>query len=199
MPIPLTLAVIPVLLASSSPSLMETLKTVTATPPSVEETVTKPPEPKPKQLICKGCNSNELSTLSFFYSQGITDKNALATIMGNIKQESMFIPNICEGGQRTSYKGCRSGGYGLIQWTSIGRYNGLGFHASTTGLSPSSLDGQLSFLVTEPRWKEIEPRMKIPGKSINQYMSYTYRWIGWGIHGARTHYAYDYRNRFVYV
>ena len=56
----------------------------------------------------------------------ITDKNALATILGNIKQESMFISNICEGGARVEYPNCHRGGYGLIQWTTEARYLGLG-------------------------------------------------------------------------
>ncbi len=39
--------------------------------------------------------------------------------MGNIRQESTFVPNICEGGSRTSWGNCGRG-YGLIQWTSEG-------------------------------------------------------------------------------
>jgi hypothetical protein len=76
-----------------------------------------PEKPKVKRLVCKGCNHNESLTLEFLQNRGITDKNAIATIMGNIRQESTFTPNICEGGARVSYSGCRSGGYGLIQWT----------------------------------------------------------------------------------
>jgi len=152
---------------------------------------------QPKRLICEGCNDNENRTLAFLQSEGITDKNALATIMGNIRQESTFVPNICEGGARTSYGGCRWGGYGLIQWTSTGRYNGLGSHASTRGLNPATLDAQLSYLVTEPQWKRIEQSLKTPGKSINHYMGHAYSWLGWGHHGARTHYAHDYARRFT--
>ena len=58
------------------------------------------PKPKEKRLICKGCNENENATLAFFQDRGIKDRNALATIMGNIKQESNFHANICEGGSR---------------------------------------------------------------------------------------------------
>jgi len=83
--------------------------------------VAPPPKPKEKRLICKGCNEFENDTLAFFQERGIKDRNALATIMGNIKQESMFVPNICEGGSRTSWNNCY-GGYGLIQWTSANRY-----------------------------------------------------------------------------
>jgi len=57
----------------------------------------------------------------------ISDRNALATILGNIKSESNFHANICEGGARVPYNSCHRGGYGLIQWTSTGRYLGLRF------------------------------------------------------------------------
>ena len=153
---------------------------------------------KPKRLICKGCNHNENRTLAFLQDKGITDKNALAAIMGNIRQESTFVPNICEGGARTSYWGCRSGGYGLIQWTCANRYHGLGSHARRVGSDPSTLETQLSYMLTENQWKRIENRMKTPGKSIDSYMNYAYSWIGWGHHGARTSYAYDYARKFTW-
>jgi len=166
-----------------------------------EKTATKevaPEKPKEIRLICKGCNENENQTLAFLQEEGITDRNALATIMGNIKQESMFVPNICEGGSRTSWNNC-GGGYGLIQWTSANRYYGLGDFAKKHGGSPSSLQTQLRYLTNEVQWQRIEDRMKTPGKSINSYMNYAYSWIGWGIHGARTHYAHEYANRLITV
>ena len=117
-------------------------------PPVVEETATKEvakPKPKETRLICKGCNQNENEALKYFQDIGIKDRNALATIMGNIKQESTFVPNVCEGGSRRSYSSCW-GGYGLIQWTSANRYYGLGDFAKKYGGSPSSLDTQLRYL-----------------------------------------------------
>ena len=152
---------------------------------------------KEKRLICKGCNHNESLTLEFLQNRGITDKNALATIMGNIRQESTFTPNVCEGGARVSYSGCRSGGYGLIQWTDSSRYNGLGNHAARIGGNPSSLNTQLDYMLYEGDWKMIEPYMKKPGKSINDYMGLARKWIRWGHHGARTDFAYDYSKRMV--
>ena len=156
-----------------------------------------PEKPKVKRLVCKGCNHNESLTLEFLQNRGITDKNALATIMGNIRQESTFTPNICEGGARVSYSGCRSGGYGLIQWTNASRYNGLGNHAARIGGNPSSLNTQLDYMLYEGDWKMIEPYMKKPGKSINDYMGLARKWIRWGHHGARTDFAYDYSKRMV--
>ena len=83
--------------------------------------VAPPEKPKEKRLICKGCNENENVALEYFQDIGIKDRNALATIMGNIRQESTFVPNICEGGSRTSYYNCGRG-YGLIQFTSANRW-----------------------------------------------------------------------------
>jgi hypothetical protein len=157
-----------------------------------------PEKPKEKRLICKGCNEYENVTLAYFQDRGIKDRNALATIMGNIRQESTFIPNICEGGSRTSWSNCGRG-YGLIQWTSADRYYGLGDFAKKFGGSPSSLQTQLGYLTTEVQWKRIEDRMKTPGKSINRYMDYAYSWIGWGHHGARTSYAHDYASKLITV
>jgi hypothetical protein len=156
-----------------------------------------PEKPKEKRLICKGCNKYESRTLAFLQDRGIYDKNALATIMGNIRQESTFIPNICEGGARVSYHSCRSGGYGLIQWTDSARYNGLGRHATKIGANPSSLETQLDYMLNESDWRMIERHMKTPGRTINDYMRLARKWIRWGHHGARTDYAYNYANKMI--
>ena len=164
-----------------------------------QETETKevvPEKPKVTRLICKGCNHNESRTLDFLQDRGVTDKNALATIMGNIRQESTFTPNICEGGARVSYPNC-GGGYGLIQWTNAPRFYGLGKHAARIGANPSSLDTQLDYMLYEGDWKMIEPHMKTPGKSIHDYMRLARKWIRWGHHGARTDYAYNYSKRLI--
>jgi hypothetical protein len=185
--------VFPPLLSAPPPfSVIEEFDTKTATKEVAPE------KSKEKRLICKGCNENENVTLEYFQDIGITDKNALATIMGNIRQESTFVPNVCEGGSRTNYRNCY-GGYGLIQWTSTNRYYGLGDFAKKYGGSPSSLQTQLRYLTTEVQWKKIEDRMKKGGRSIYSYMNDAYSWIGWGIHGARTSYARDYASRLVQV
>ena len=157
-----------------------------------------PDKTKEKRLICKGCSNTEQNALDYFQDIGIKDRNALATIMGNIKQESTFQSNVCEGGSKTSYRNCY-GGYGLIQWTSANRYYGLGDFAKRYGGSPSSLNTQLRYLTNEVQWKRIEEKMKTPGKSIYSYMNVAYSWIGWGHHGARTSYAHDYASRLVQV
>ena len=53
---------------------------------------------------CEDCTAEEQYVLAQIQEHTkITDRNALATIMGNIKQESNFTANVCEGGARVSY------------------------------------------------------------------------------------------------
>ena len=127
----------------------------------------------------------------------ITDRNALATIMGNIKQESKFIPNICEGGARVSYRNCYSGGYGLIQWTSVGRYNNLGKFCTKYNCDPSSLEGQTRYMINEKIFQRVLPDFEGGGQTVQQYMVPAYYWLGWGIKGNRELYAYDYTRRLI--
>ena len=147
------------------------------------------------KLIGSGFNYNETEALEFFQNHGITDKMALAVILGNIKQESKFLPNICEGGARVPYSSCYRGGYGLIQWTTSGRYWGLGNYASKSGGDASSLRTQLEYLVTEREWKSACSKFRTPDKSMNYYMNVAYTWLGWGIEGSRGYYSQDYYNR----
>jgi hypothetical protein len=156
------------------------------------------PDPKQKRLICKGCNPNEIFVLNALQKEGIKDKVAIATIMGNIKQESMFIPNICEGGSRVPYHRCYSGGFGTIQWTDSTRYHGLGNFARKYGGDPSTIETQMRYMFYEPDWKMIKDRMSQPGGTVNDYMRLAYRWIRWGHEGPRRHYANQYLNKFTY-
>ena len=151
--------------------------------------------PTEKVWVCEGCSENESKTLEFLQKRGIKDRAALSTVMGNIRQESMFLTDICEGGARVPYHQCHSGGFGLIQFTSAARYHGLGTFSSRYGLDPSSLEAQLRWMVNEPQWVRYEPYLKGEGQSIEYYMKHAYAWLGWGIAGARTQYAYNYYNR----
>ena len=160
-----------------------------------------PTKEEPKEVVeietvsyftCEGCTVQEQMALEAFQDRGITDKLALAALMGNIKHESRFVPDICEGGARVPYHHCGSGGFGLIQWTTVGRYDGLGRHAKLNECDPSTTKCQLGYLFTEREWKKVERHMKTPGKTIEWYMKHAYTWLGWGIHGARTDYAYNY-------
>jgi hypothetical protein len=151
--------------------------------------------PAERRWVGQGFTDVEQKVLDYFQDYGITDRAALAVLLGNVKQESRFETNICEGGTRPGYHGCRRGGFGLIQWTTVGRYSGLGRHANAIGSSPTELDTQLSYLVTEVEWKKVEHIFKDEGRGIASYMNAAYRWLGWGVEGKRTTYAWDYYNR----
>jgi len=173
-------------------------------PPPVDVSVNKekavPIEVIEKKWKCPGCNTNEQYVLEQLQKKTkISDRNALATIMGNIKSESNFHPNICEGGARVPYNACRSGGYGLIQWTSLGRYNNLGKFAKRYGYDPSSLEGQTAYMINESVFQRYLPEFEGPGKTVDQYMVAAYYWLGWGIKGHRQQYAYNYVHKLKYM
>ena len=151
-----------------------------------------------KTWKCPTCSPNEKYVLQQLQEKTkISDRNALATIMGNIKSESNFHPDICEGGARVSYNDCHSGGYGLIQWTSVGRYRNLGIFASRYGYDPSSLEGQTAYMINESVFQRYLPEFEGMGRTVSQYMVPAYYWLGWGIKGYREQYAYDYTKKLV--
>ena len=147
---------------------------------------------------CPTCTPEEKYVLSELQEHTkITDRNALATIMGNIKQESNFTANICEGGARVPYSECHSGGYGLIQWTSVNRYNNLGKFCNNFGCDPSSLEGQTRYMINENIFQRYLPEFEGSGKTVRQYMVPAYYWLGWGIKGNREIYSYNYSKKLV--
>ena len=164
-----------------------------------------PPKAIPIEVVektwkCPGCNKNEQYVLEQLQKKTkITDRNALATIMGNIKSESNFIPNICEGGARVPYNRCLRGGYGLIQWTSTNRYLGLGKFAKKYGCDPSELKCQTAYMINEYSFQKVLPEFEGSGWPVHQYMVPAYYWLGWGIKGYREQYAYNYVKKFVYA
>jgi len=197
----ITLALPTVLLASlagsTTPSRLDkALNEVTVLEAPVVEVATPEEEVAAEpEVSCVGCTANETETLEYLWEYGIKDRVALATIMGNIKQESNFTANICEGGARVPYNRCYSGGYGIIQWTTSNRYYGLGKFAQRYGGDPSSLATQLRYMVEEVQWKRAANTFKTPGLSVGSYMNAAYGWLGWGIHGNRTYYANHYLNK----
>ena len=158
------------------------------------------PEVNNKTWTCPTCSLKEQYVLAELQKETrITDRNALATILGNIKQESNFHPDICEGGARVPYDRCYSGGYGLIQWTSINRYNNLGKFCNKYDCDPSSLEGQTRYMINESVFQRYLPEFEGSGQTVSQYMIPAYYWLGWGIKGYREQYAYDYTKKMIYV
>ena len=167
---------------------------------SVDKEKATPIEVVKKSWKCEGCSPEENYVLEQLQDKTrISDVNALATLMGNIKQESKFIPNICEGGAIVSYTDCLSGGYGLIQWTSTGRYKGLGNFAAKYGCDPSTLQCQTRYMINEPIFQKYLPEFEGRGYTISQYMVPAYYWLGWGIKGNREVYAYQYKEKMVWA
>ena len=167
----------------------------TAPPPVQIPVVNFEEEPTWK---CPDCSPEEKYVLEQIQEKTkITDRNALATILGNIKQESMFHPDICEGGARVPYNSCHSGGYGLIQWTTEKRYLGLGSFCKKYDCDPSSLEGQTQYMINENQFQAVLPEFEGRGYSIDQYMVPAYYWLGWGIKGNRENYSYNYSKQLI--
>ena len=168
--------------------------------PTKEDIVSIPVVPYEPSWQCLDCSPEEKYVLEQLQDQTrITDRNALATIMGNIKQESKFHSNICEGGARVPYDDCHRGGYGLIQWTSTQRYLGLNYFANKYGCDPSTLECQTRYMINENQFQKVLPEFEGGGQSISQYMVPAYYWLGWGIKGKRELYAYNYTKKMVLV
>ena len=110
----------------------------------------------------------------------ITDKYALATILGNIKQESRFHSNICEGGSRVPYHRCYSGGYGIIQWTTENRYAGLGTFARKYKCDPSYLNCQVRYMISEKQFQTALSKFTQNGRSVRYYMKACLLLVGVG-------------------
>ena len=162
----------------------------------VEEPKIQTPPIIPTTWKCPDCTPNEQYVLSELQEHTrISDRNALATIMGNIKQESKFIPNICEGGARVPYSDCHRGGYGLIQWTTEKRYLGLGNFCKKYDCDPSTLEGQTRYMINENVFQRYLPMFEGNGQTVTQYMVPAYYWLGWGIEGPRQTYAYEYTKK----
>ena len=145
---------------------------------------------------CPDCTPEEKYVLKKIQEHTrITDRNALATILGNIKQESNFRANVCEGGARVSYDGCHSGGYGIVQWTSTNRYIGLGVFANHYGCNPSTLECQTRYMINEDVFQLYLPEFEGSGKTVSEYMYPAYSWLGWGIKGNREVYSHEYTKK----
>jgi hypothetical protein len=125
-------------------------------------------------------------------SAGVTDRTALAVILGNIQQESTFKSNVCEGGAIVPYDRCLDGGYGLIQWTSKHRYLGLGTFCAKRNSDPSGLKCQTAYLIDEMKFRDDLSSFQTPHQTIPYYMNAAYYWLGWGVHGNRTKHTYSF-------
>ena len=147
-------------------------------------------------ITCPDCTPAQQYVLKQLQdSAEVTDKTALAVLLGNIQQESQFTPNICEGGAIVPYDQCLRGGYGLIQWTSKNRYDGLGIFCKKYECDPSSLKGQTQYMINEMRFRGDLYAFQTNHQTVDYYMNSAYYWLGWGVHGKRTTYSYTFLNK----
>lgn len=149
-------------------------------------------------LVCALCTPTEVTVINELQKDGITDKNAVATILGNIKQESGFNPLACEGYYPRSansywdcYKNTR-GGFGLIQWTSELRIRGLGTFCAKYGCNPNTTAGQMRYLLNEYDFVRVRGVFETPNLPLQRYKDASYRWLRWGITGPRWTYTHQY-------
>jgi len=147
-------------------------------------------------IECPECTAQQQYVLEQFQVQAeVTDKVALAVLMGNVQQESNFKSNICEGGAIVPYDNCLRGGYGLIQWTTQARYDGLGLFCKRYNCDPSSIQGQTRYMINEMKFRNDLYAFQTNHQSVTYYMNSAYYWLGWGIHGNRTKHTYTFLNK----
>jgi hypothetical protein len=147
-------------------------------------------------IECPQCTPAEQYVLEQLQLKAeIKDKVALAVVMGNIQQESRFQSKVCEGGAIVPYDRCLRGGYGLIQWTTPGRYYGLGRFCKRYGCDPSSLEGQTRYMINELQFRHELNHFQTNHQQLSYYMNAAYYWLGWGIKGNRERYAYSFLNK----
>jgi surface antigen len=100
-------------------------------------------------------NDKVSQIMNYFVGQGLTAPQA-AGITGNIQSESAgtFNPRIVQGGSFADSP-TPNVGYGLVQWTTAGRQQGLKDFAAKEGLPVSSMKLQLDYI-----WQELNTGYK---------------------------------------
>ena len=102
---------------------------------------------------------------------------------------------------RVPYRDCHRGGYGLIQWTSVNRYDNLGRFCEKYGCDPSSLEGQTRYMINESdNFQRMLPEFEGRGHTVSQYMNCPcLLLVGLGHQGQTKTYAWDYSKKLVKV
>ena len=99
--------------------------------------------------LSSGDSTANMKTLfSYFTSQGLSD-NLAAGILGNIKAESGFNPNVLYGGSIGTIFDQQSLAYGLIQWTGSDARASLYNWCTANNCDPDTLDGQAKWIVAQ--------------------------------------------------
>ena len=121
--------------------------------------------------------ANMKTLFNYFTSQGLSD-NLAAGILGNIKAESEFNPNVLYGGDIGTVFDEQSKAYGLIQWTGSDARASLYNWCTANNCDPDSLDGQAKWIVAQIKGINIDDEAnsqnasKFNGKTGKGTMSY---------------------------
>lgn len=128
--------------------------------------------------LSSGDSTSNMKTLfNYFTSQGLSD-NLAAGILGNIKAESEFNPNVLYGGDIGTVFDEQSKAYGLIQWTGSDARASLYNWCTANNCDPDSLDGQAKWIVAQIKGINIDDEAnsqnasKFNGKTGKGTMSY---------------------------
>lgn len=128
--------------------------------------------------LSSGDSTANMKTLfSYFTSQGLSD-NLAAGILGNIKAESEFNPNVLYGGDIGTVFDEQSKAYGLIQWTGSDARASLYNWCTANSCDPDSLDGQAKWIVAQIKGINLDDEAnsqnasKFNGKTGKGTMSY---------------------------
>ena len=128
--------------------------------------------------LSSGDSTANMKTLfNYFTSQGLSD-NLAAGILGNIKAESEFNPNVLYGGDIGTVFDEQSKAYGLIQWTGSDARASLYNWCTANNCDPDSLDGQAKWIVAQIKGINIDDEAnsqnasKFNGKTGKGTMSY---------------------------
>ena len=135
-------------------------------------------------------DNNQISTLTnlsyvekevvdLLIYHGIMDNNAIAAVLGSIRQESNFDPF-----NYNSYEEA----FGIFQWR-LDRRRRLEERCGNMTISC-----QMHYAFSESDWKSIENELKTPGESIEVYTQSMRKYLRYGIAGNRINYAYEYAN-----
>lgn len=127
---------------------------------------------------------NKLTTEYGFSNQ------AAAAIMGSMQQESSFNPTASQlgGGIESSIaQGEGTNGYGLCQWTGSRTQELVNF-CNANGMDPSSIDGQIAFMVDEMSKRGSLDAFASAG-DLSAALSVMKDYEGYGEAGSRDEYA----------
>ena len=132
---------------------------------------------------CPTCTPAEQYVLKELQKQtNIKSRNAFRRFLETLNRKVTSVPSYARRGSRVPYDRCFASRwiYGIIQWTTESRYNGLGSFCKKYGCDPSSLAGQVRYMINENQFQTVLPEFEGGVDTVAQYMVPCYYWIRLG-------------------